>query len=80
MVSALALLLAAPALLAQDMTAHAHARLDRTMFWTGALFALTPVVLALTVFGVVWWHRRRDRAAQGEAGASVTQPGPDERP
>ncbi len=61
------------------MTTHAHDRLDRTMFWTGALFALTPVVLALSVLGVVWWHRRRDRAARGDSGAPAAAD-PDERP
>jgi hypothetical protein len=29
------------------------------MFWTGALFVFTPIVVALTVLGVVFWHRRR---------------------
>ena len=38
-------------------------RLDRTMFWTGAMFALTPIIIALTVLGVVFWHRRK-RAQQ----------------
>ncbi len=36
-----------------------HDRLDRTMFWTGAMFALTPIIIALTVLGVVFWHRRK---------------------
>ncbi len=62
------------------MTTHAHDRLDRTMFWTGALFALTPVVLALSVLGVVWWHRRRDRSAPDTAGEGAAGPERDERP
>jgi hypothetical protein len=45
----------------------AHDRLDRTMFWTGALFALTPVVVVLTVLGVVLYQRRR-RAGQARKG------------
>lgn len=40
-----------------------HDRLDRAMFWTGALIALTPVVVVLAGLGVVLYHRRK-RAAE----------------
>lgn len=36
-----------------------HGRLERTMFWTGAMIALMPVVLGLIVLGVVLHNRRR---------------------
>ena len=36
-----------------------HARLERTMFWTGALIALMPVALGLIVLGVVLHNKRR---------------------
>jgi heme/copper-type cytochrome/quinol oxidase subunit 2 len=36
-----------------------HDQLDSTMFWTGALIALTPVVIGLVVLGVVFYHRRK---------------------
>jgi membrane protein implicated in regulation of membrane protease activity len=44
----------------------AHQRLDRTMFWTGALLVFTPLVLALAVAGWVLYHRRK-RRAEGES-------------
>jgi len=43
----------------------AHGRLATTMFWTGALLALTPVVLGLVIVGVVL-HERRKRS-RGDA-------------
>lgn len=36
------------------------------MFWTGALIALTPVVIGLVVLGVVVYQRRK--SAAGESG------------
>ena len=52
----------------QDMS---HGPLARTMFWTGALLALTPMALGLIVLGVVL-HNRRQRRRQ--AGMSVDRP------
>jgi uncharacterized membrane protein len=33
--------------------------LDASMFWVGALFAFTPIVLGGVVIGVWWWMRKR---------------------
>lgn len=39
-----------------------HSKLDDAMFWVGALFVFTPIVVAISVFGYMYWHRRkRDR-------------------
>lgn len=43
-----------------------HDSLDQTMFWTGAMFALTPVILAGIVLAV-WWRSRRRQQAEGKA-------------
>jgi hypothetical protein len=43
-----------------------HRKLDRTMFWTGALMAFTPVVIGLGVAGVVLYHRRKRRRERDE--------------
>lgn len=45
----------------QDMS---HGPLAKTMFWTGALLALTPMALGLIVLGVVLHARRQRRQAQ----------------
>ena len=45
----------------------AHGPLMKTMFWTGALLALTPVVLGLIVLGVVL-HMRRQRRREERPG------------
>jgi hypothetical protein len=45
----------------------AHGPLMKTMFWTGALLALTPVALGLVVLGVVL-HMRRQRRREGDPG------------
>jgi hypothetical protein len=29
------------------------------MFWVGALFAFTPIVVGGTVLGIWWWMRKR---------------------
>jgi len=47
-----------------------HGPLAKTMFWTGALLALTPITIGLIVLGVVL-HARRQRRRQQD---------PDERP
>jgi hypothetical protein len=46
----------------QDMS---HGPLAKTMFWTGALLALTPVALGLIVVGVVLHSRRQRRQQRG---------------
>ncbi len=38
-----------------------HSKLDDAMFWVGALFAFTPIAVALGVAGVVWVHKRKER-------------------
>jgi len=53
----------APAL-AQMSGMAAHDRLDRTMFLSGALMVLTPVVVVLVVLGVVLYHRRKQAAGR----------------
>jgi len=40
-----------------------HGPLAKTMFWTGALLALTPLAIGLIVLGVVL-HARRQRKRQ----------------
>jgi len=35
-----------------------HDSLDQTMFWTGAMFAFTPVIIGGIVLAV-WWRGRR---------------------
>jgi hypothetical protein len=33
--------------------------LDVSMFWVGALFAFTPIVVGGTAIAIWWWMRRR---------------------
>ena len=55
-----------------------HDTLDQTMFWTGAMFAFTPIIIAGVVLAV-WWrgHRRAQRGLEGhepgQTGGSVSQ-------
>ena len=49
-----------------------HDRLDAAMFWVGALFAFTPVLIGIGVASVVWWHRRK----QAQPGATAPPPTP----
>ena len=37
----------------------AHDRLDAAMFWVGAMFAFTPILVAIGVGSVVWYQRRK---------------------
>ena len=30
------------------------------MFWVGALFAFTPIIVGATVIGIWWWMRKRE--------------------
>lgn len=46
-----------------------HDRLDSAMFWTGAMIALTPVVVALVVVGFVLYDRRRRKTGEKSDGA-----------
>jgi hypothetical protein len=43
----------------------AHDRLDAAMFWVGAMFAFTPILVAIGVGSVIWWQRRK-RSEAGE--------------
>jgi hypothetical protein len=49
--------------------------LDSSMFWVGALFAFTPIVLGGIVIGVWWWTRKR-----GAGGREWSPPEPGEVP
>ena len=40
--------------------------LSKVMFWVGALFALTPIVLVSAVLAISW-HLRRKRRKSGDA-------------
>lgn len=40
------------------------------MFWVGALFVFTPIVLAGIVIGMWWYTRRREREAKARAARS----------
>ena len=40
-----------------------HDSLDQTMFWTGAMFAFTPVFIAAIVLAV-WWRGHKRVQAQ----------------
>jgi uncharacterized membrane protein len=44
--------------------------LDVSMFWVGALFAFTPVIVGGTVIGIWWWMRKR--GALNDAAPPVT--------
>ena len=35
--------------------------LSLSMFWVGAMFVFTPVIIAGVVIAVIWWGRRRKR-------------------
>lgn len=36
-----------------------HGRLDAAMFWVGALFVFTPIIIGSSVLGYIWWSRRK---------------------
>ena len=38
--------------------------LNDSMFWVGALFAFTPIVVGGAAIGIWWWQRRREAAAR----------------
>jgi len=33
--------------------------LDTSMFWVGAMFAFTPIIVGGTVIGIWWWMKKR---------------------
>lgn len=37
-------------------------RMSLVMFWVGALFALTPVIVVATVIGTSWYLRKKRKA------------------
>jgi len=41
-----------------------HDRLDAAMFWVGALFAFTPVLIGIAVGSIIWWHRRKRQESE----------------
>lgn len=48
--------------------------LSTSMFWVGAMFAFTPIVVGGTVVAIIWWKRRQGaRADQPDPGTA--QPG-----
>jgi hypothetical protein len=51
-----------------------HEALDFGMFWTGAMFAFTPIIIATIVF-TVWWvnRKRRQRPTDTDAGGDAHQ-------
>lgn len=40
--------------------------LDTSMFWVGALFAFTPIVVGGTVIAIWWWKRKRESDGNAE--------------
>jgi hypothetical protein len=36
-----------------------HEALSNVMFWVGAMFALTPLLVVGTIFGSIWFLRKR---------------------
>jgi cbb3-type cytochrome oxidase subunit 3 len=48
-----------------------HDALDASMFWVGALFAFTPVVLGGAVLLVWWWKLRAERKERAEDSARM---------
>jgi hypothetical protein len=46
--------------------------LSTSMFWVGALFAFTPIVVGGTVLAVWWWQRRADKQAGSAEGDGVS--------
>ena len=51
--------------LAQSSDQMVHDRLDAAMFWVGAMFAFTPILVAIGVGCVIWWQRRKRQAEPG---------------
>ncbi len=50
--------------------------LSMSMFWVGALFAFTPIVVGGIVIGVWWWTKRRG-VGRGELFAPGDQAAPE---
>ena len=51
--------------LAQSSDQMVHDRLDAAMFWVGAMFAFTPILVGLGAGAVIWYHRRKERPDEG---------------
>jgi hypothetical protein len=39
-----------------------HDALSNVMFWVGAMFALTPLLVVATVVGSTWYFRKRRKS------------------
>ena len=52
-----------------------HDAMGAAMFWVGALFVFTPIVLTGIVIGAIWLQRRR----RGPAGPETPVPRPPAR-
>jgi hypothetical protein len=48
--------------------------LSTSMFWVGAMFAFTPIVVAGTVIAVVWWKHRRNAVPSNQPDPSGVLP------
>ncbi len=44
-----------------------------SMFWVGAMFAFTPVVVGGTVIAIWWWKRKQATQAESPAGPAVNK-------
>lgn len=42
--------------------------LDTSMFWVGAMFAFTPIILGGTVIAVWWWMKKRGALGEPPVG------------
>ena len=41
-----------------------HNAMMDAMLWVGALFVFTPILLATTVIGVIWFQRRKGKTVE----------------
>lgn len=48
--------------------------LDTSMFWVGAMFAFTPIIVGGAVIGIWWWMRKRG-ALDEDAGIQGAETG-----
>ena len=44
-----------------------HEVMSDAMFWVGALFVFTPIVLTAIVIGAIWLQRRHDRRSGADS-------------
>jgi len=52
--------------------------LDTSMFWVGAMFAFTPIIVGGTVIGIWWWMKKRG-ALDEESSPEMQAPGGGDR-